>query len=299
MIRPFLLLIGALTFAVGCSTDAPEPGTYVARVGDAFLTEENLAADLPPGYEGQDGGTLRSTLINSWIERQLLLQEAERNGVFERADVQRQIKENTEAIAIGSLVESTIASTPFQPSDADLTRYYNRNRANLVLREPHVRFSAFYGRTEGNAVAAETAARRSPTEPPSWQSIDASTRTMRDTITSVNTLPFETNDLSTALVALAPGGITTVETDGRWVVLVLHERRAAGDLPPMRWVRPEILNRLRIDTRRTALRRLVSSLRDQAVSRRTLEIPASDSTAKGSTPDSLVAEPAISPDTLR
>ncbi len=295
MIRPLLVLIGALTLVVGCSSDAPQPGTYVARVGDAILTQEDLAADLPPGYEEQDGGQLRRTLIDSWVERQLLLQEAEENGVFERADVQRQIKENTEAIAIGSLVESTIASTSFQPSDADLTRYYNRNRANLVLREPHVRFSAFYGRTEGNAVAAETAARRAPTDPPSWRSIDASARMMRDTITSVNALPFETNDLSDALVGLTPGRITTVETDGRWVVLVLHERRAAGDLPPMRWVKPEIVNRLRIDTRRTALRRLVSSLRDQAVSRRTLEIPTSDSTAA----DSAAAEPAISPDTLR
>ncbi len=291
-----LLLVGVLILGAGCSSpDPPEAGTYAARVGDAVLTKEELAADLPAGYEEQDGGVLRRSLIDSWIERQLLLQEADKNGVFERADVQRQIKENSEAIAIGSLVESSITATPFQPSDADLSRYYSRNRANLVLREPYVRFSAFFGRTEAEADAAATAARRTPTDPPAWQTVGGSTRMLSDTITAATALPFESEELSEALLDLSPGRSTTVEKDGRWVVLVLHERRDVGDLPPMRWVKPEILNRLRIDTRRTALRLLVSRLRDQAMSRGTLDIPASESLET----DSTGSEPTISMDTLR
>ncbi len=296
MTRTLLALLTVTVLGVGCfSPDPPESGSYVARVGDAILTPDELAADLPSGYDEQDGGTLRRSLIDLWVERQLLLMEAEKNGVFERADVQRQIKENTEAIAIGSLVESTIAATSFQPTDADLSRYYQRNRANLLLREPHVRFSAFFGRTAADASAAEAAARRAPTDPPAWRTIGESPRMMRDTIAAVNALPFDNGALSTALLALSPGRSTTVEAEGRWVVLVLHERRAAGDFAPIRWVTPEIVNRLRIDTRRTALRRLVSTLRDQAASRGTLELPALDSTAQ----DSMVSEPAISPDTLR
>lgn len=296
MTRPLLFLLGGLAFGAGCfSPDAPESGTYAARVGDVALTEEELAANLPTGYDEQDGGTLRRSLINSWVERQLLLQEAEKKEVFERADVQRQIKENSEAIAIGSLVESYITATPFQPTDSDLSRYYSRNRANLVLREPHVRFSAFFGRTEADSDAAEAAVRRAPSDSPAWQTIGESTRMMRDTIAAVTELPFDNAELSNALLGLAPGRSTTVETEGRWVVLALHERRDAGNLPPMRWVKPEILDRLRIDTRRTALRRLVSSLRDQATSRGTIEIPALDSLAA----DSAAFEPAISSDTLR
>jgi hypothetical protein len=286
--RPVLLAL--LVLVAGCwSSDEGDGEPFVARVGEATLTEQDLA-ELLPAEQATDEA-LRGVLVQQWIDRQLLLQEASEQGIFDRADVQRQIQENTEALAIGALVERTIASTPFRPSAAEQTRYYQRHRANLLLEEPHVRFSAFFGRTRAAAEEAQAQARRVPAEAPAWASIDDAANVLTDSIAAERALPFEDPALVEALRALPSGRVSSVlQSRGQFVVLVAHERREAGDQPPQPWVRDLVLDRLRIDSKRTALRRLVSSLRDQAQSTGALVV---------GTPDSAAVAPAISADTLR
>ena len=71
-----LLALGACSDAP--SADAPGGGETVARVGDARLTEGDVANALGDGPVGLDSVTAREQVIEQWVQRELLVQEARR-----------------------------------------------------------------------------------------------------------------------------------------------------------------------------------------------------------------------------
>ena len=63
----------------------------VARVSNTFLYQDELIGIVPPGTIKQDSVSRVEAFVNSWIRKQLLIQEASKKIDINEAEVERKI----------------------------------------------------------------------------------------------------------------------------------------------------------------------------------------------------------------
>ncbi len=138
-LRALLLALAVAGCTSDAPADAPGGGATVARVGDAVLTEGDLADALGDGPTVLDSVTARDQVVEQWVQRELLVQEARRQGLDDDPGVRRQLAEAERSTLEQAALDAFFQRTPAEPTDDDLRAYYDRNRQALALREPYVR----------------------------------------------------------------------------------------------------------------------------------------------------------------
>ncbi len=259
-----------------CRQEAPRP-TYLARVEEQTLTDNDLAALLEQAVAGQDTAALRSALIERWVAEALLYSAALRDDLLEDPEVAAQIEENRRAILTSAYVERYLNQNPPRFTAEEMQQYYDANRERLLLREPYVQYHLFAAPTEVAAWQARQALGRGGPDPDTlWQAF----RNRPGFAVEVDsagperglyaTLP-EVRDV---LLTLRPGQTSgVVATDSLFYVVHVVARADAGQQAPLRWVQPEIVHRLTLERRKQTARRLVQQLRAEALARGALEVP--------------------------
>src|SRR5690348_16261674 len=104
--KPFLLRKGSIcafvissVLFVSCDliqmkqdqTEGGETRVPVARVHDTYMYRDELQGIVPPGTSINDSTTRIEAYVNSWIRKQLLIQEAARKIDINEAEVERKI----------------------------------------------------------------------------------------------------------------------------------------------------------------------------------------------------------------
>lgn len=138
-----LSLLG-FTFLFGCefikmkNDQAADGGNRVAvaRVNNAYLYKDELADILTPATTRQDSIERAETYINSWIRKQLLIQEAGKKININEAEVERKILDyrfSLIAYEYQSYYIKQNLDTTVLP--ADIEKYYTANIDNFVLKQ--------------------------------------------------------------------------------------------------------------------------------------------------------------------
>ncbi len=118
----------ALFFAA-CTQKAP-PKEYVAKVNNQYLTENDLKSMMGPGSQSHK---YRSELIREWINREILYQEAVKQGILKDKEFKR-ISELSEKEIAGSLLLQKIYSKQEQTvNDSSLSNFYKENMDDFRL----------------------------------------------------------------------------------------------------------------------------------------------------------------------
>ncbi|MEX2602507.1 MAG: peptidyl-prolyl cis-trans isomerase [Balneolaceae bacterium] len=144
----------------GCSDrDVNRESEVLARVGDQVLTLEQALSEIPKSVLQQDTLQAMENYQSSWIDRQILLQEALRIGLDENPELQRRFERLR-----SQLLENALREMLFSQSDADtdVTReeaqaYYETHKDRFVLNERHVKFRHLTTRTRTDAENARQA----------------------------------------------------------------------------------------------------------------------------------------------
>ena len=281
MPRPAPLLLALVLAACAPGADeAPEPTSPpVARVGDAVLTEADLADALAVGG-AVDSAWARSQVVEQWVRRELLVQKARADGVDRDPEVQRRLAASERATLAAAALDRLYAASPAVPTEADLRAAYARERDDLVLTEPHVRVRHL---RSGSREAAEAAAAllNDPVDPggaaPGAEAFAQAARLYADDARGALALAAEAvpesrlADLDPALPArvarLAPGSPAVVVggADGAvFHVVQVIDRMRAGAVPPFEWVRGDLAERLAVRLRRRQEARYLQALRAEA-----------------------------------
>ncbi len=280
MPRAALLFVLALA---ACEAPPPVPDAYVARVGEATLTEAALDAALDAVPAGLDSATARRQVIEQWVTAELMARDAERRGLRERPDVQRQLAENERAVLAAALLAAIYDEEAADFSRADLDTYFEHNRERLRLREPFVRVRFIETRTEERAEAARRAmqqAMQSAQQDSLWEvaartfatDTSASLALARSYVPESRLLADETSAWQ-ALRQLGPGQTSAVlPTDSTFLVLQLVDRAPAGSDPQLAWIEDEVQRQLAIGSRKQMVARQVQRLRNEALARGELDI---------------------------
>lgn len=282
---PLLFVLAlALGLTAGCEQAAPEPRTYVARIGDARLTEADLTAALAAVPAGVDSVTARQQVIEQWVTAELMASEAEARGLRDRPDVQRQLVENERAVLAAALLADLYEEDTAALSRAEMETYFERNRERLRLREPYVRVRFVQTATRDSAGTARTAMQRAMLSADQDSLWEATARAFAaDTTTSLalgrsyvpesRLLTADEASVWQALPQLDPGQISSViEAGDAFYVLQLVDRAEAGTEPELAWIEDEISRQVTIQARKQMVARHVQRLRSEAEARNELEI---------------------------
>lgn len=108
----------------------------VARVENAYLYKDELADILTPATTKQDSIERAETYINSWIRKQLLIQEAGKKININEAEVERKILDYRFSLIAYEYQSFYIKQNlDTSLSAADIETYYTQNIDNFVLKQ--------------------------------------------------------------------------------------------------------------------------------------------------------------------
>jgi hypothetical protein len=108
----------------------------VARVNNAYLYKDELSGIVTLGTSKQDSTERTEAYINSWIRKQLLIQEAGRKININEAEVERKILDYRFSL-IAYEYQSFYIKQNLDTfiSAADIEKYYTSNIDNFVLKQ--------------------------------------------------------------------------------------------------------------------------------------------------------------------
>lgn len=282
-LRPLLALVPVLVLAACGPEVEPDREDVVARVGDAVLTEADVADALGGVPVGLDSLTAHEQVVEQWVQRELLVQEARRQGLAESPEVQKLLAENERSTLEAAALEHFFASNPAEPDEEALQAYYDAHRDELALREPYVRLRHLRVATADAAAQAQRALQQAADSPHADSLFVRVARQFADDADGAVALAAEyvpeerlaglDPALGAQVAAQAAGPEVTLFPAGRrFHVVQVVDRVPAGTVPPFSLVRRELAERLAVQMRRDMEARLLSQLRSEARARGRLDI---------------------------
>ncbi len=251
------------TLPSGCGKK-PEPDTrYVARVGNARLTPEELSKSGSVHTEHSS-----RQYVSNWVTNELLYQEARRNGIPEADDVLQQIEEAKRQLVINAYLEKKVyADEPFDIGDEELSTEFKEHRAAYRLHEDVAKmsFALFEEREPANAFRLKIL------RGTSWS--DAAQQVQSDSETKEQVLRVATQEYFTQSMlypeelwkiarTLSKEDVSyVVKTSAGYCVVLVHATMKQGELPDFEYAKNEIRERLTIERRKAQYEELLATLR--------------------------------------
>jgi len=137
-------VLALVIFVAGCDfikmkrsqSDSNTNRQAVARVNDAFLYRDELAGFITPGTSADDSTARVLSYINSWIRKQLLIQEATRKINIDEAEVERKILDYRYSI-IAYEYQTYYVKEHLDTviSKEEIEAYYKANIDNFILKQ--------------------------------------------------------------------------------------------------------------------------------------------------------------------
>jgi PPIC-type PPIASE domain len=124
----FFSVILFVTFIDGCKKEVSSK-KYIAKVNDSYLTEDELDSI----YNSSSGIQYKNEIIRNWINRELLYQEAERQGVLNNKNFKRILEDSKKELAASFLLKNYSQMEKSAVEPAELEKYYNDNADEFKL----------------------------------------------------------------------------------------------------------------------------------------------------------------------
>lgn len=115
-------------------------GVVVAECYGKYLYESDLMGVVAPGTDIVDSLNRVNAFVDSWIRRELLLHQAEKNLSKEQLDFSKQIQEYQNSLVIYAY-ETQLAEQKLDTivTEEEIETYYEQNKENFQLRQTMVR----------------------------------------------------------------------------------------------------------------------------------------------------------------
>lgn len=108
----------------------------VARVNDAYLYKDELAGIIAPGTSPEDSASRVASYLDSWIRKQLLIQEAAKKIHINEAEVERKILDYRYSIIAYEYQTYYIKQhLDTAISKSEIEAYYKENIDNFILKQ--------------------------------------------------------------------------------------------------------------------------------------------------------------------
>ena len=125
----------------GCNLKSNDSqGVVVAECYGKYLYESDLVGVVTSGSDIVDSLNRVNAFVDSWIRREVLLHQAEKNLTKEQLDFSKQILEYQNSLVIYAY-ETQLAEQKLDTvvTDEEIETYYEQNKENFQLRQTMVR----------------------------------------------------------------------------------------------------------------------------------------------------------------
>lgn len=130
--------------ALGCTHQQTEDRQPLARVGQAYLYFEDLAASVPINLVGDDSIAHVQSLIYSWGKEQLLLTKAQFNLPEKQQDIDKLVEDYRNDLLKFAFKEAYVnQNLDTVIAEKAVADYYKENSHNFELRENILKCSYF------------------------------------------------------------------------------------------------------------------------------------------------------------
>ncbi len=270
-----LLVCTAFIISVlgGCKP-VTESDSYLARLGDAILTQEEVNALIKDRSVLLDSADAVSQIVEQWVTNELLYQEALNRGLRGDPDVRRLLADNERSVLIDALVSRVLdAEMQGGPDEAAVQTYFEQHQEKLALREPFVRVHHLIYQDLGAAEVARSAMQTSMLTPVLPEGGLLANGLSEDAFYPERQMFAATPGIGEAISGLDIGEVFDVfMVDSTYHVVQLMDRLEAGSVPSIDMVRREIRDRVAIDMRKQLYARQVERLRTRALAREELDV---------------------------
>ncbi len=134
------LLIGLIFSCQEAEIEEEVTGTPVAQVGENYLYQEQITELLPPNYSQEDSTNIVKRYVDNWIEKQLLLKEAESKSGIDQKELQERLEDYKYQLLVHAYKQNYVNEyLDTLVTDPQISTYYEENKANFELKQPIVR----------------------------------------------------------------------------------------------------------------------------------------------------------------
>jgi hypothetical protein len=116
------------------------PGTVIARVGNAYLTLEELQASIPAEYSYVITRDQNIQYVRQWINTELLYQEAMRLGVDNEPVIKARLEKMRKDLLSAEIISRSAARGGAEVSEQAVREYYETHREQFVRDAFMVRY---------------------------------------------------------------------------------------------------------------------------------------------------------------
>jgi hypothetical protein len=108
----------------------------VARVGNSYLFQDELIGIAPVGVEAEDSVARVTAYVNSWIRKQLVINEAMKNIDIDELEVERKVLDYRYSL-IGYEYQNYYIKQNLNDSisDQEIEAYYKKGLDNFILKQ--------------------------------------------------------------------------------------------------------------------------------------------------------------------
>lgn len=234
------ILLGLLTavFFVSCGEEKPKDD-YIARVNDTYLSNKEFEKLLNlPSLKGK----FREEIIRQWIEKELLYQKAQSEGITDEAEYKRIIENSRKELAASFLLKKIIDESSFNFEIEDIKKFYTNHKTLFAARQKTFLINKIEFEDEDQAIQFRTAAVESD-----WsKSLNAFSADSIFLDSEINSLLTEADFFSARSSRLVNGlaaneiSIVFENENHHYEVLQLLQSFEPGDLIPFDAVKNEV-----------------------------------------------------------
>jgi hypothetical protein len=260
----FLIAVAALSLA-GCPSGSP--GTVVAKVGDSVLTLEEAAAAIDTS--GPDGAGRLGRYVASWVNAELLYEEAKRQGIVDGPGFGARVEDLRRQLANQELLDRLIYGDTTAVPDSALRSYFASHPDEFTLSENHLklRLATFRSRETARRFSAAVSAGAA------WEglidSMAANPKSSAEIVSATQEAWYTRatlypQELWKVAGSLNPGEVSFPLKAGEGFTVVQYLALAPeGKTDEFDIVRDDVMDRVLIEQRRSKLEALLGTLRER------------------------------------
>lgn len=253
-----LSVIIVLLGLTACSKEK-KSDKYVVKINNAVLTEEQIRGSLA---EDLNKGKTRDEFINNWIEKEVLYQEAVKEGILNDPEYKSILDRSRRELAEVLFVNKLLAKEKSEPSEDEIIKYYENYRDDFKLTDDVFRMNSVYFNDFNAAVKFREHALES-----SWKN---SFNMLKNDPFLVTSEPaqvlykFQIQPLSLlrTVVNLEKDEISVVMEmePAKYSVFQLLEKFPKDSIPPLELVREDVKNRLSVMKKKEIIKMYLDKL---------------------------------------
>jgi hypothetical protein len=136
LIRIVIFILAVLWLSACESALTNDKGTVLARVNDVYFYEEDIKGIVPKGTSKRDSIVLVRNYVNTWVETQLMIEQARKNLAVQQLDLESQLEAYRNSLIIyhyeSELIKQKLDTLV---SDEEIETYYTSHLSDFELKE--------------------------------------------------------------------------------------------------------------------------------------------------------------------